>query len=142
MTAEYVRRSPDLDEEILDRIASGETMASICREPGMPSRRGVRKWIDEDPVFAEKMKQARLDGFDAIAEDTREIARGGDGSSKDAYRDKLIVDTDLKLLAKWDRARYGEHFEVTVPTDPDVSKLTTRIENALGSLMQSLAPTP
>ena len=32
---------------------------------------------------------------------------GGD-SSGDVQRDKLIIETDLKLLAKWDPKRYGD----------------------------------
>jgi hypothetical protein len=44
-------------------------------------------------------------------------AQDGGDSSGDVQRDKLIVDTDLKLLAKWDPRRYGER--QLVGSDPD-----------------------
>ena len=47
-------------------------------------------------------------GYDAIANNLRGVARGLEGSTKDVQRDKLIVWTDLQLLAKWMPKKYGE----------------------------------
>ena len=64
------------------------------------------------PELASAIAQARLEGFDAIARTARETARGRGDSTKDIQRDKLIVETDLKLLAKWDPKRYGDRINV------------------------------
>jgi hypothetical protein len=47
-----------------------------------------------------------------IAARTRETARGFGDSSGDVQRDKLIIETDLKLLAKWDPKRYGDRLDL------------------------------
>ena len=92
---------------ICDRLASGEPLAQICRNIGV-SDGTVREWQRTEPEFADAIARARLLGFDEIAARLRDVARGGQGSSGDVQRDKLIVETDLKLLAKWDPKRYGE----------------------------------
>ncbi len=43
-----VRYAPDIAREILSRFASGETMVSICKRKGMPTREAVRLWVEED----------------------------------------------------------------------------------------------
>jgi hypothetical protein len=98
--------------EICNRISKGETLASISRLPGMPQPATVGDWTRHNQEFAARYSQARKEGFDAIAENLRETSRGAGDSSGDVQRDKLIVDTDLKLLAKWDPKRYGEKLDV------------------------------
>jgi hypothetical protein len=106
-------RSPEIEQRIIEGLSAGTPLAVLCREDGMPSDRAVRYWQEEDEAFASAIARARLDGFDAIAWRARMTARskteddGGD-SSGDVQRDKLIIETDLKLLAKWDPKRYGD----------------------------------
>lgn len=99
-------------EEICERVAQGVALAAVCREAGMPSRQTVHRWREEDAVFAARFARAREDGFDSIAHRLREIARGTGESSGDLPRDKLIIDTDLKLLSKWAPKRYGDKVDV------------------------------
>lgn len=75
------------------------------------------------PAFSADIARARLDGFDAIARRARLTARGKGDSSGDVQRDKLIVETDLKLLAKWDPKRYGDRINVD-GIEPSVVNLT------------------
>jgi len=98
--------------EICNRISKGETLASISRLPGMPQPATVGEWTRNNAEFGARYSQARKEGFDAIAENLRETSRGNGDSSGDVTRDKLIVDTDLKLLAKWDPKRYGDKLDV------------------------------
>jgi predicted DNA binding protein len=95
-------------ESIVERLSGGEPMAQICRDDGMPAYRTVKDWIDGKPEVSAAIARARDEGFDAIAARLRETARGHGDSTADVQRDKLIIDTDLKLLAKWDPKRYGE----------------------------------
>ena len=100
-------------DEIIDRLSAGETAMDISRSPGMPAYRTMRDWCKAHPAFDEAWGEARDLGYDAIATRTRKTARGkleceGGDSSGDVQRDKLIIETDLKLLAKWDPRRYGD----------------------------------
>lgn len=96
-------------DEIVDRITEGETLADICRDDHMPGYRTVFDWEEKHPDFSANITRARKYGYDQIANGTRRVARGvpGSGTTNDVQRDKLIIETDLKLLAKWDK-RYGD----------------------------------
>lgn len=98
--------SEDVAQEICHRIAEGETLQQICRDINQPART-VYDWQDDHPEFATNIARARRFGHDEIAARARETARGRGDSTQDVQRDKLIIETDLKLLAKWD-PRYSD----------------------------------
>ncbi len=101
----------ELLTEICDRLSKGEPLAQICRDDHMPTDRTVRNWSGSKDV-ASAIARAREVGFDAIAHNARQIARGLGESTSDVQRDKLIIETDLKLLAKWDPKRYGDKLAI------------------------------
>jgi len=116
-----VRRSPELCDEICERIARGETLRSICREEGKPSWTTVYDWINDDPEFALRIARARDLGHDAIAEECMGIAdESGAEVAVDPKTGRLVVDgeviqraklrieTRIKLLAKWNPKKYGD----------------------------------
>jgi len=102
---------PSTVEVICDRLSKGEPLAKICRDDSMPGHRTVYDWMEKQPEVSAIIARARDLGEDVIASDLREVARGGAGSSGDVQRDKLIVETDLKLLAKWNPKKYGDRIE-------------------------------
>lgn len=79
--------------------------------------------MEADAEIAGRFARARIDGFDALAEEAIEIADDGrndwetrereDGTEYQALnhehvsRSKLRVQTRLDLLARWDPKRYG-----------------------------------
>lgn len=130
-------------DDLLNEIANGRTMAEFCRRPGMPDRTTISSWIKGDEEFRRRYYEARTIGFDAIAERTRGTARGltdeeGD-STGDWQRDKLIIETDLKLLAKWSPKTYGERVEVEHSGSiEDVSKIGDRLDALLERAFRAL----
>lgn len=108
---------------ICERLARGETLSSIARDLGM-SRRGINMWREKDSVIDEQIQDAKDAGYDAIAERVRETARGRGDSTDDVARDKLIVDTDLKLLAKWDPKRYGDALKLSGDPESPLAGMT------------------
>ncbi|MDB5498337.1 MAG: hypothetical protein JWP28_2368 [Phenylobacterium sp.] len=58
----YVRFSAALGRAICERVASGETEASICRDTGMPDRDTLRRWAKTLPVFGAELARARAAG--------------------------------------------------------------------------------
>ena len=108
-------KSPDVMDAICAAVSNGSTLIDACREKGI-SRDAWDNWVNADPDLNRRFARARELGHDAIASRARETARGLGDSTSDVQRDKLIIDTDLKLLAKWDK-RYSDR--VTVGGDPD-----------------------
>jgi len=102
---------------VCEALARGEDLTAICESPELPSDRTIRNWAENQPEFGSAIAHARARGFDRIALNCRKIARGDTeaGATGDVARDRLIVDTDLKLLAKWDPKRYGDLLKLGGP---------------------------
>lgn len=106
-------------KKICTQLLTGKPMALICRELDLPVRT-VNQWRQDDEEIANRIDEAFDAGKDAIAWRMRMTARGktakqGGDSTGDVDRDKLIIYTDEKLLAKWDH-RYDNR--LTLANDP------------------------
>lgn len=111
---------------ICARLAAGETLRVICRDPSLPAEEVVRGWAIDRPAFAAAVRRAREIGYATLADELLEIA---DDRSADTYiddkgkprsdaeaiqRSRLRIETRKWLLAKalprlWgDRPEAGE----------------------------------
>lgn len=147
-----VTRDPEIVDRVLERVALGEPLAPILREPGMPHYTNWYNWCREDAALGIAYARARATGFDRIAINARETARGRGESSGDVQRDKLIIETDLKLLAKWDPKRYGDKVALTGDADNPIvvedkgselaSELLSLLRNRKRNAAQTIDATP
>ena len=118
--------------EILERIANGEPVASICRDARMPGYSTIDDWRANSSEFAGRFARAREHGHDYLAAECLAIAntpkvgvetvtRGTGKGAKVEKRSgdmlghrKLQIETRLKLLEKWDPKRYGNKTDLAV----------------------------
>lgn len=136
-------KTPEVVEAICERLATGEPLAQICRDEGMPAYRTVKDWIDSDPVVSAGIARARDSGEDVLAAECLEIAddsrndwmdrRAEEGDEKalqfngeHVQRSKLRIETRLKLLAKWNPKKFGEKVE-----QHHTGELVHRVERAI-----------
>lgn len=120
--------TPALARKICAMMATGRTLRSICREPGMPAESTVRNWALEDVHgFFAQYAQARDIGLDAMADELMDIADDGSndwmerhGQDAEGYalngehvtRSRLRVDTRKWYLAKLAPKRYSDRLQV------------------------------
>lgn len=115
-------------DEVVEWIGEGKTLSEYCRQDGKPCRRLVYVWRETDPAFDARVAHARARGHDAIAEHCVAIADSSDG---DVQRDKLRVETRLKLLKCWDPKRYGDRPDsMQEPSEGDGDKLLRDLDEA------------
>lgn len=125
--------SEELAEEICDRLATGESLFSICKDQRMPSEAGVRKWVETRPAFGAMYARAREFGCDSIAEQVIAISDqvfvGPDGfvDNGAVQAARLQVDSRRWLLSKLVPKRYGDKVTQEI-TGEDGGALITRIE--------------
>ena len=103
--------TPEVQEEICERLSCGEPLAKICRDDHMPGYSTVLRFEDENPAFRELSVRARRDGTHHMADDSIRIA---DDVSIDPQRARLMVDTRLRLIGKWNAKAYGDKVEQTL----------------------------
>ncbi len=130
----------EIADEICARLATGETLADICRDDHMPAVRTVSHWKDASEAFKADFACAREEGYDRIASDCLRIADDTDNdtlltehgerpNTEWISRSKLRIETRMKLLAKWDPKRYGDKIDLNHGGQGDNPLQTvTRIE--------------
>jgi hypothetical protein len=111
------RYSRGLAEEILWRLAAGETLADICADPTIPvSTSAVRQWDvdDRDGWFSEAYARARRQQVEAWSDQLLQIA---DDPRLEPDDRRVRLDTRKWLMSKLHPQRYGD--KVQVAGDPD-----------------------
>ena len=115
-------------DDILRRIASGESLSSICQETGMPDASTVLYWRHTRPEFDKAYLLARESQAEALFEEMLAIADDGSNDwmekelrsgriitvlDKEAVqRSKLRLETRRWLLAVMAPKRYREKTQV------------------------------
>lgn len=66
--------TPETAAKICERLATGESLRSICRDEAMPSRPTIVRWLFDQAEFRSQYAQAKATGIDEIAEQAIEIA--------------------------------------------------------------------
>ncbi len=87
-------------ETVLARLADGESLSAICRGDGMPDRRTVQRWQDDDAEFDAAVTRAREDGYHLLAERAVLSAK----TAEDASKGRLAFDADRWYLGKLSNA--------------------------------------
>ena len=116
----------DLGAKIVDLLSEGVPLKAICAMKGMPHYITVLRWqrIYED--FGNLSAQAKVDGTHALADQAIMIA---DDTTIDPAHKRVMVDTRIRLIGKWNSRAYGDKLAVdgklglTVVLDSDADKL-------------------
>jgi hypothetical protein len=119
--------TPEIAEEILERLADGMGLIAVCRLEGMPSHGAVRHWVLTDHCgFAARYARARMIGYEHMADEIIELS---DDGSRDTIvgedgkvtvdhevvaRSRLRVDTRKWLLSKCLPKIYGDRSHTTI----------------------------
>ena len=136
--------SPEIEEELLKRMAEGESRTQICRDAHMPSRKTINSWLLKDEDFAKRYAVAQQLLFERWADEMLEIA---DDSSNDyidretkagrmerrldrenIYRSDLRFRARQWLLAKLCRHTFGDRMDLT-HGNPDGTPLSVTVVN-------------
>lgn len=66
--------TPELANEICERMSLGESLLKICRDVNMPDASTVYRWADKDEEFCKQYTRARKDLVDVYAQEVIDIA--------------------------------------------------------------------
>jgi hypothetical protein len=116
--------SEALANEMLNRMASGQSLNSVCKLDHMPHIATVFDWIEKHPSFGEKYARARelaahalFDQMIDIADDTSgDLLDDGSANNAAIQRARLRVDTRARIAGKLAPKVYGERVEQLAQT--------------------------
>jgi hypothetical protein len=121
--------------KIIETIASGRSLASALREPGMPSYARAKQILRDNAELRYLYEQAKIDRADALADDLADLVSQPipdhlEGSARSAFVQHLRLQADVR---KWSAARlhavaYGDRLDVSV-TNTQIS-ITQALKDA------------
>ena len=106
---EIVKNDKMTMEIVIQRVIDGESLKSIAKSWALPVTRFI-KWIsDDEKRLAEYEGALRIRADELVYEavERAEGVVGPDGELSEVARDKLVIDTNLKVAAMWDKQKYG-----------------------------------
>ena len=99
----------ELHDAILERLALGRSLLSICKDDDMPSHATVLRWRKKYPDLDEAIPRAREEGTHTLADECLQIA---DNKDLDPADRRVRIDTRLRLIGKWNARHYGDKQQV------------------------------
>lgn len=121
-------------DRVCERIATGESLVTICEDPNMPSYSAVTKWLREDDTgeLISKYAQAREDQADYKHDEMIQVAR----AEPDVNRARLIVDTLKWQASKLKPKVYGDKqvIDLNHGVQDDDESVEARLRSMAGKL--------
>jgi hypothetical protein len=106
---DLVKSDPMTMEIVIQRVIDGESLKQIAVSWKLPTTRFI-KWISEDETRLSAYEGALRIRADELVYEAVERAEGSvdeNGEMSEVARDKLVIDTNLKVAAMWDKQKYG-----------------------------------
>ncbi|MFT4079311.1 hypothetical protein [Rhodomicrobium sp.] len=104
--------TPEVEQRILEGIASGRTLAEVCADPGMPSPSTVYRTLRVDPAFADTFALAERQFADEKFREISVIVAKVQAGKIDPTSARVAIDA-----LRWQCARlakkYNDRIEVT-----------------------------
>jgi hypothetical protein len=100
--------TPAVASAILDRIAGGESLRSICNDIGMPSRKTVLRWLAADEAFAAAYARAREWQADSLEDEMSEVMSDLRQGRLDPMTARVLLSGLQWRASKLAPKRYGD----------------------------------
>jgi hypothetical protein len=123
----------EVADEICSRLSKGEPLSVICSDEHIPSFQTVYNWEKARPGFLEASTRARMIGTHYLAYDSLRVA---DDLTIDPAHKRVIVDTRLRLIGKWNARQYGDKIE-----HEHSGSIQTQTDDQLDGRIQALMAT-
>lgn len=108
--------SRDLWERVLEAVATYQDLIEICTADDMPAVSTIYRWMREDPLLKEEMRDA-WEMFSMLGKSyNQNVLRGGKMSSGDVRRDIELANDNRWFMAKTNRRDFGDKTLVQVET--------------------------
>ena len=130
----------ELAAEICSRLASGESLKSICRDEAMPGLTTIYRWLASNDQFRDLYTRAREDQADTLADEIIEISddgrndwmlRNGErdngwvANGENVQRSRLRVEARKWIAAKLKPKKYSDRLELTGKEGGPIEHSTT-----------------
>ena len=131
----------EIQDEICQRIAEGQSLAEICRSEGMPTYRQVFYWLTKNEDFANNYARAREAQADADADAIGDMANQVRLGLLDPSAARVAIDAYKWTAGVRKPKKYGN--KIAVGGDSDMDPIKTEEVGAgaakLAALLDNIA---
>jgi len=96
----------EVGEEVCWRLAHGESLIGIARDPGMPCVGAVYRWLHRHDEFREMYEEARRQQADYLFDEAREVAL--EATARTVAADRLRFDVTRWQTSRLAARKYAE----------------------------------
>ena len=148
-----VKYSPEIFDKICSQLEDGLSLRTICKNPEMPTRESVRKWLRDNPELVGQYARAKKDGASAIVEEAVEIADDGTNdymtitkgdvsynveNREVTSRSKLRVEIRKWYASKLDPKKYQDKVDVTSGNEKISTMSTSELVDTASQLIAEI----
>lgn len=128
-------RKSEYDEvtarRLCETIATGRSLADVCREPWAPNRATVNRWEHANPDFAAAIYDARTVACDELADQCISISDEPVKDSAAASRQRMRIEARHWMISKVRPKQYGDQIRVDMNVKGDPREAERRATEAL-----------
>ena len=106
--------TPELGDAILQRVAGGESLRSICVAFDMPPESTVRTWAASNADFGERLRQAREASASHWDEQAERVLVEAEGTREELARAKELAQHYRWRASKYAPRDYGDRVDLNV----------------------------
>jgi hypothetical protein len=99
--------TPELGLKVCERIANGESLRAIARDPETPALSTMWAWLESHPEFSARYARAREQQADKFAEEIVAIA----DEEEDPQKARVRIDARKWVASKLKPKSYGDRVE-------------------------------
>lgn len=129
--------TPEIYNRICERIADGESLRAVCRDPQMPDKSTFFRYMRENPLVRDQYTRATDQRCVTLAEDAIDISDDGSNdwmaendpenpgyrlNGEHVQRSKLRVETRKWFLSKLQPKVYGDKSSVELSGNIDIAQ--------------------
>ncbi|GGC23046.1 hypothetical protein GCM10011371_08430 [Novosphingobium marinum] len=122
-------------ERLLEQLAEGKSLITICAQDDMPSRSTVYNWMLEDSELGWRVLEAREVGFHLRAE----MAVAAAKNAKDPLPGRLAFDSEKWYLGKLSKAFAEKPVSIGPVVNVDVGEAFDAVAKALEKAAAAIA---
>jgi len=118
----------EVADDICSLLAKGESLNSICKKEGFPSRNTVYRWLRENAEFRDNYARASDDRAESIFEEILDIADGAEEETASIAKARLQIDARKWILSRMNPKKFSDKqsIEHTGPNGGDINVTITR----------------
>jgi hypothetical protein len=94
-------------------VADGKSIRTVCKQPGMPSRATVFRWLREYPDFVKMYEIATDERADTLVDEIVEIADNCKNDAASIRKARLRIEARVEQAQRMKPRKYGRQLQLT-----------------------------